>query len=75
MLVAMLSITAFRAVTCGGAALSGVPLWALVCLGLSGLLGYAFGDFFYFASFLYIPYRLSMMIFYSSPIVTSLAAW
>ena len=75
MLVAMLSITAFRAVTCGGAALSGVPLWALVCLGLSGLLGYAFGDFFYFASFLYIPYRLSMMIFYSSPIVTSLVAW
>ena len=75
MLVAMLSIAAFRLIAGGSATLSGVPGWAVVCLGLSGLLGYAFGDFFYFASFLYLPYRISMMIFYSSPIVTSLAAW
>ena len=49
---ALVSVTALRLVLYGSSGLSGIPLEAWIYLSLSGLAGFAFGDFFYFASFL-----------------------
>ncbi|QNM04590.1 DMT family transporter [Qiania dongpingensis] len=72
---ALVCVAVIRMVMYGTVSLAGVSLRAWFYLSLSGLIGFVFGDFFYFSSFRYLPYRISMMIFYSSPIVTSLAAW
>lgn len=74
-IVALGSVTVLRAVLYGSVSLAGIPLKAWIYLSLSGLAGFVFGDFFYFASFLYLPYRISMMIYNCSTIVTALAAW
>ncbi len=74
-MVALAGVTVLRAVLYGSVSLAGIPLEAWIYLSLSGLTGFVFGDFFYFASFLYFPYRISMMIYNCSTIVTALAAW
>ncbi len=72
---ALVCVAVIRLMMYGTISLAGVSPRAWFYLSLSGLTGFVFGDFFYFSSFRYLPYRISMMIFYSSPIVTSLAAW
>ncbi|MCD2493471.1 DMT family transporter [Lacrimispora sp. NSJ-141] len=74
-MTALICVAVIRLMMYGTVSLAGVSPRAWLYLSLSGLIGFVFGDFFYFSSFLYLPYRISMMIFYSSPIVTSLAAW
>ena len=75
LLFAAAFLALFRLFTAGTASLAGISGSAWIFLVLSGLVGYVFGDTFFFLSFLYLPYRLSMIIFYSNPIVTSLAAY
>ena len=74
-IVALLCVIVIRFAAVGTLSLAGTTPQAWIYLSISGLVGFVFGDFFYFYSFLYLPYRVSMMIFYSNPIVTSLAAW
>ena len=74
-IVALVSIILLRVMLYGTFDLKGIGLEGWIYLGLSGLIGFVFGDFFYFASFLYLPYRISMLIFNCNVIVTALAAW
>lgn len=74
-MVAFLGVTVLRLIATGTLSLTGTSLEAWIYLSVSGVVGFVLGDFFYFYSFLYLPYRVSMMIYYASPIVTSMAAW
>lgn len=63
-----------RLVLTGTLTIPHLPAAAWIFLILSGLIGYVLGDMFYFASFHHIPYRLSMVIFCTHPIVSTLAS-
>lgn len=64
----------FRFISTGTLAIPQLSVSSWIFLILSGLIGYVLGDMFYFASFRYIPYRLSMVIFCTHPIVSTLAS-
>lgn len=74
LLFAAAAMTVLRLLFTGALAVPDLPPAALLWLTVSGLIGYVLGDMFYFASFRHIPYRLSMVIFCTHPIVTTLAA-
>ena len=75
LLFAATFLTLFRLVTTGQVIISGIPPLPLFFIMLSGIVGYIFADMFFFASYLYIPYRLSMVIYYANPIFTTLFAY
>lgn len=57
-----------------GVSIPAIPLNAWIFLCLSGVIGYLLGDMLFIGSFRYIPYRLSMVIYYTNPVFTTLLA-
>lgn len=72
---AFLSIFLFRICTTGEVLFPVIPISALTLMALSGIIGFVVADLLFFASFLRLPYRLGMIIYYSNPLITALYAY
>lgn len=73
--VALIGIVIIRFALTGKVELNGISPEAWICFSISGIMGFVIGDYFHFYSFLFLPYRVSMMVFNCGSIVTALAAW
>ena len=74
-IAALISAVIIRLVLTGKMGLHGIDPEAWICFSISGIMGFVIGDYFHFYSFLFLPYRVSMMVFNCGSIVTALAAW
>lgn len=74
LIAAALFVFLLRACT-SGISIPALPTAAWLWLALSGVIGYLLGDMLFIGSFRYIPYRLSMVIYYTNPVLTTLLAF
>lgn len=72
---AFLFLVVLRWIKSGSVAFPEIPLPAMVLIIISGMIGFIFADMFFFGSFLRLPYRLGMIIYYANPIVTTFYAY
>lgn len=75
LVAAALFVFLLRLALAGTAGIPLLPAAGWLWLAASGLIGYVLGDMMFIGSFRHIPYRLSMVIYYTNPVVTTLAAF
>ncbi|MCE5236549.1 MAG: DMT family transporter [Clostridiaceae bacterium] len=64
-----------RLILTGTASLAGIGADVWVLALVSGLIGFVFADMCYFSSFVYLPLRVAMVIYYCNPIVAAILAF